>query len=225
MNIRFTLLIVLLISANLVFADYRPRYEVSITNITKGQTFTPQLVALHKGSVRLFSLGKPASLSLEILAEEGDTGPLTADLDLADKVGEVKTIEGLLGPGKTASVEISGRYRRRCLSFAAMLIPTNDTFVALNCIRLPHRGSISFTALAYDAGTEENDQNCHNIPGPRCEGMGHSPGPNDTDEGFVGVSNGFHDIGEMDADGNEILRPFVYDWRNPVALVTIKRIR
>jgi hypothetical protein len=29
----------------------------------------------------------------------------------------------------------------------------------------------------------------------------------------------------MDKKGNEILGPLVYDWRNPVALVTIKRIR
>ncbi len=226
MHIRLTLLVTLLLSSTIALASGQRRYEVSITNITKGQSFTPQLVAMHTRSVHLFTLGQPASSSLEQLAESGDTAPLTADLsDLSDKVGEVATIPGLLTPGQTATVEISGRRRHRFLSLAAMLIPTNDTFVALNRMRLPHRGSVSYTALAYDSGTEENNQNCANIPGPRCLGEGHSPGPNDTDEGFVYVSNGFHDLGKLDAEGNEILGPLEYDWRNPVALITIKRIR
>lgn len=226
MHIRLTLLVALLLSSTIALAGGQKRYEVSITNITKGQSFTPQLVALHTRSVDIFTLGQPVSSSLELLAEGGDTAPLTADLsDLSDKVGEVTTIPGLLTPGQTATVEISGRRRHRFLSLAAMLIPTNDTFVALNRMRLPHHGSVSYTALAYDSGTEENDQNCAHIPGPRCLGEGHSPGPNDSDEGFVYVSNGFHDLGKLDAEGNEILGPLEYDWRNPVALVTIKRIR
>ncbi|HFD11915.1 MAG TPA: hypothetical protein ENJ32_05545 [Crenotrichaceae bacterium] len=226
MHIRLTLLVTLLLSSTITLASGQRRYEVSITNLTKGQSFTPQLVTMHTNSVRLFTLGEPASSSLELLAEGGDTAPLTADLnDLSDKVGEVATIPGLLTPGQTATVEISGRRRHRFLSFAAMLIPTNDTFVALNRMRLPHRGSVSYTALAYDSGTEENNQICVNIPGPRCLGEGHSPGPNDTDEGFVYVSNGFHDLGKLDAEGNEILGPLEYDWRNPVALVTVKRLR
>jgi hypothetical protein len=231
MHIRLTLLFTLLLSSTITLADGQRRYEVSITNITKGQSFTPQLVAMHTSSVHLFTLGQPASSSLELLAEGGDTEPFSAELmDMSDKVGEVTTIPGLLTPGQTAIVEISGRRRHRFLSMAAMLIPTNDTFVALNRMRLPHRGSVTYTALAYDSGTEENDQNCAHIPGPRCikdgeQGEGHSPGANDSNEGFVYVSNGFHDLGEMDAKGNEILGPLVYDWRNPVALVTIKRIR
>lgn len=231
MHIRFTLLVTLLLSSTITLASGQRHYEVSITNITKGQTFTPQLVAMHTHSVNLFSLGAPASSSLELLAESGDTAPLTDDLiDMSGKVGEVTTIPGLLVPGETATVEISGRRRHNFVSIAAMLIPTNDTFVALNRMRLPHRGSVSYTAIAYDSGTEENDQNCANIPGPRCikngeQGEGHSPGPNKSDEGYVYVSNGFHDLGEIDDKGNEILGPLVYDWRNPVAIVTIKRLR
>ncbi len=228
---RYKLLMILVFFSSLSLADNLRRYEISITNITKGQTFTPQLVVTHKASVRLFTLGESASLSLEMLAEGGDTAPLTSDLEsLSNKIGEVTTIAGLLGPGETINGEISAKRRQRYLSFAAMLIPTNDTFVALNGVLLPNRGSKSYTALAYDAGTETNDQNCANIPGPRCivegvQGEGHSPGPNDGDEGFVYVSNGFHELGTDDGNGNEILRPVVYDWRNPIARVTVKRLR
>ena len=231
MTMRFKLLMILLLSSNLAFAENGPRYEISITNITKGQTFTPQLVVTHKASVNLFTLGEPASLSLEMLAEGGDTMPLTSDLqDLSNKIGEVKTIPGLLGPGETVKVEISARRHHRYMSFAAMLIPTNDTFAALNSVRLPHRGSTTYTALAYDAGTEENDQNCANIPGPRCvvdgvQGEGHSLGSNDGDEGYVYIGNGFHDLGREDENGNEILGPVDYDWRNPIGRITIRRLR
>ena len=55
------------------FAD---EYRVTVTNLTRGQQFTPILVASHRAGVRLFEPGQPASMELEILAEGGATGPL-----------------------------------------------------------------------------------------------------------------------------------------------------
>jgi hypothetical protein len=46
-----------------------------------------------------------------------------------------------------------------------MLNPTNDSFVALNNVRLPRFGR-TYTAIAYDAGSEINDELCVNIPSP-----------------------------------------------------------
>jgi hypothetical protein len=83
----------------------------------------------------------------------------------------------------------------------------------------------TYEVPAFDAGSEANDQNCANIPGPRCGGAGSSPGTNAGDEGFVHISNGFHELGSMDDIGNEILGPLTYDWRNPVATITVRRIR
>ena len=200
-------------------------YEVSITNITKGQTFTPRLVVTHRRSVSLFNLGEPASNELAILAEDGNTEPLTNLLaSQGRRVGDIQTDGGLLEPGQTTTITIHAPHNVRRLSMAAMLIPTNDTFVSLNSARLPNRGTNVYYLQAYDAGTEFNDQNCANMPGPRCGGQGSSPLPADTDEGFVHISNGFHDIGSQDENGNEILGPFVYDWRNPVARLVVRRI-
>jgi len=53
-------------------------YEVTVTNLTRGQQFTPILVASHKAGVRLFELGTPASPQLKTLAEEGNVAPMTA---------------------------------------------------------------------------------------------------------------------------------------------------
>jgi len=98
------------------FADAYPghqqTYRVSITNITPGQTFTPQLLFTHARPQLLFALGEAASTEVEMMAEGGDTGPL-ATLISEDAI-EIKTTEGLLAAGETSSVLIHGkpgRYR------------------------------------------------------------------------------------------------------------------
>lgn len=214
-------------------ADRTALYEITVTNITPGQNLTPILVVAHRRSQSLFTPGQPASESLAMLAEGGDTGPLTQDLeDAGVPANQIATIFGpdpatlppLTTPGDSASIRIAGPKHGGRLSIAAMLVPTNDTFAALNAVRLPFFGQASYAAVAYDAGTEANDQNCANMPGPPCDGIPYLPAAG-TDEGFVHVSNGFHDLGDFDADGNVILGPQGYDWRNPVARVVVRRIR
>ena len=113
------------------------QYEVSITNLTPGQSFTPQLVVTHPSDISLFAAGQPAGEPLEILAEGGDTGPLTNAV--AGLVDDAQTIGGLLGPGQTMSVLVNGEPGRGVFSVAAMMIPTNDTFMALDSALLPRR--------------------------------------------------------------------------------------
>lgn len=200
-------------------------YEVSITNATQGQSFTPQLLVTHAKDLALFELGQPASTQLEVLAEGGSTGEFTQSLmELGQQVSDVQTIDGLIVPGATASTVVLATRGTPVLSIAAMMIPTNDTFMSLNAAKLPRWGTKTFYVPAYDAGTEENDQLCIHMPGPRCGGEGYSPEPSVNDEGFVYISNGFHDLGSEDAAGNEILSPVKYDWRNPVAKVVVKRL-
>lgn len=188
-------------------------YEVTITNVTKGQAFTPVLSATHSSSLGFFELGDVASDELAALAESGNIAPLKAVLDGADGVVETAATEGLLMPGASVSFEISGsRYSR--LSVAAMLIPTNDSFMALDTVRLPFYGSYTYFAKAYDAGSETNDEICANIPGPVCGGAG--PSPDDSGEGFVHISAGIS--GEAD------LAASAYDWRDAVAKVTVRRM-
>lgn len=188
-------------------------YEVTVTNVTRGQTFTPILVATHSPRVAFFELGAPASPGLAVLAEDGNPAILAAELAATGEVLDAQTIPGLLAPGASATVQVRARGRFDQVSVGAMLIPTNDTFMALNSVQLPWQGSISRTLVAYDAGSEPNDELCRNIPGPRCGGEGSSAG---SGEGYVYVSNGMHGIGDLPAA--------VYDWRNPVARVVIRRV-
>lgn len=199
--------------------DEGARFEVTITNLTRGQQFTPILVASHKSNVKMFELGKPASAELAILAEEGNTAPLAAALSALPDTGQVVTGSGLTNPGASTTLVVDGRRGFGFLSVAAMLIPTNDGFFAVNGIALP-RGNdrLTLTSPAYDAGSERNDELCVSIPGPffaECGGSGGGGKPGGG-EGYVHIHAGIHGIGNLPAATR--------DWRNPVALITVRRM-
>lgn len=196
-------------------------YSVRITNISAGQTFTPQLVVTHRASWRMFALGEPASDALATMAEGGDTEPLM--MEAGPLAHDLLTVPGLLGPGQSVDTMIRGPAAGGRITVTGMLIPTNDSFFALNAQPLPTVGSESFYVPAYDAGSEANDQNCRHIPGPLCGGEGVSAAA-ESDEGFVHIGNGFHEI-ELVDESFEVLAPRLYDWRNPVARITVRRVQ
>lgn len=202
-----------------VLADgegHKRTYEITVTNLTRGQSFTPILAASHRpDSHPFFSVGEPASDAFAALAEDGNTGPLNTLLEENPRVRHTSTSSGLLDPGQSVSIKIKARSGRDRVSMAAMLIPTNDAFFAFQNLPLPRgRHSIIEYGPAYDAGSEPNDELCINIPGPVCGGTGASPGAGG--EGNVHIHAGIHGIGD--------LSPAEYDWRNPVARVVIKRV-
>jgi len=189
-------------------------YAVTITNITSGQTFTPLLVATHKSSVSLFELGTPASTELATIAESGNIGPMAELLDgMHGKVYATANSEGLLGPGESVTVKIASRRGFDRVSVVGMLIPTNDTFVALDSAHLS-RSQRQHVVPAYDAGSEDNDELCANIPGPVCMGAALS---DENGEGFVHISGGINGIGDLE--------PASYDWKNPVAQISVRQAR
>ena len=199
-------------------AVWAAEYEVTITNLTRGQTFTPILVASHKRGVRLFEPGQPASVELEMLAEGGATDPLQATLEAMSDVREVANSGAPLPPGMSVTVSVATGDGFRYVSVASMLVPTNDGFFAANGVRGP-RGNrtVTLRVPAYDAGTEANDEDCAHIPtGGGCGGEGFNT---DRDgEGYVHVHAGFHGVGPTLSEAG-------YDWRNPVAEIKIQQVR
>ena len=195
-------------------------FEVTVINITRGQQFTPILIASHRAGVRLFELGQPASSQLATLAEDGDVAPLTTLLTLSPDVLEVVDSGALLEPGASVTVRVQTRGDFNFVSMASMLIPTNDGFVALNGVAGP-RGpeAVTHFSPAYDAGSERNDELCASIPGPffaECGGPGGGGAPAGGEEGYVHIHAGMHGIGDMD--------PALRDWRNPAARIVIRRL-
>ncbi len=188
------------------------RHKVTVTNLTQGQSFTPILGVTHDDGVSLFASGSTASPELAALAEGGDTGPLEGLLGDTSGVVDVETTAGLLGPGESVTFMLRSSRRAGYVSLAAMLIPTNDAFLALSGAKIPRSGSMTYRVVAYDAGTEPNTESCDDIPGPVCGGAGGSPEAGG--EGFVHVHNGIHGIADLSTS--------VYDWRNPVAMIRIE---
>jgi hypothetical protein len=196
-------------------ADGNTTYQVTITNLTNAVSFTPILVTSHRKGVSLYEPGSAASDELAAIAEGGDIAPMTAVLQADPRVADVQNSAGLLAPGASVTVSVSAKHGARHISLASMMLPTNDGFIALNSVRAPRHGTASYYSQGYDAGTEPNDELCISIPGPTCGGEGPSPGVDG--EGYVHINRGIHGIGD--------LAPGVYDWRNPVARITITRSR
>jgi len=202
-------------------ADAAPQYEVTVTNLTRGVVFTPPLVAIHKKGVSLFKAGDPASGDLELVAEMGDTSNLQSTLDANPKVGATATTAGgPFGPGTSASATVEASHGFNRISLVGMLLPTNDGFFAINGAKLPFfkKNPVVLYSPGYDAGTEINDELCGSIPGPDdiCRGAGG--GPRGSDEGFVvHIHSGIQGVGEIDKNAR--------GWRNPVAKITIRRVK
>jgi hypothetical protein len=195
------------------------QYELKITNITKDQVFSPPVVAVHNEAVALFQVGQLASDELALMAEDGAGLPLA---DLLSTLPEVFTAEATsqpLLPGETMVYTITGRPGFRLLSAVGMLVNTNDTFFAIDSVRLPliRQAEDIHYAVAYDAGSETNNEDCAFVPGRACPlGSGNARATDDA-EGYVYISNGVHGIADLAADA--------YDWHNPVAVIGLKRIR
>lgn len=209
--------LLLMIWSTFVAADDSEKmYSVTITNITKGISFTPLLVVSHKPGHPIFELGSPASEELVALAESGNTQPLLDKLVDMGIVYDSGSNGALLAPGESTTVDVKFTKKFNYVSVASMLLPTNDGFVALNGVKGPkHKKQTKSRMLpGFDAGSENNDELCANIPGPHCMGGALSP---EDGEGYVYIHNGIQGVGDlMSAD---------YDWRNPIAKVTIKRMK
>ncbi|MEL6892386.1 MAG: spondin domain-containing protein [Actinomycetota bacterium] len=145
--------------------------RVTITNLAPdgGTIQTPVWAALHDGGFDVYNRDEPASPGLERLAEDGNTGPISEEFAMSG-AGTDTTVFGAGGPifpGESASHLFVVSGEEAYFSYASMVIPSNDAFVA-NGDPLAHQifedGELvtsSFTvtgAEVLDAGTEVNDE-------------------------------------------------------------------
>ena len=154
--------------------------KVTVENLTStGGVFnTPVWVGFHNGDFDLYDTGAAASMGLERLAEDGAIGDLSdAFLSMqADAMdGIVFDPDGFAGapifdPGSKSSLVMDiDPLANSYFSYATMVIPSNDAFVA-NGDPMAHRlfdengdflGPISITVFGseiLDAGTEDNTE-------------------------------------------------------------------
>ena len=218
---RFALFVVLVVaiaaasSATLAVAGNGPLFRVTVTNLTRSQILSPPVVVVHDGEYALFTPGEPASSELAQLAEDAMEGPLLALLGTIPEVSLATVGGGGVPPGESLTIDVAARGRFDSVSVVGMLVTTNDAFYAATLSATHARGKREAYALAWDAGSEANTEECAHIPGPPCFNGGVRV--TDGAEGFVHVHGGVHGHGQLAAE--------TYDWRNPAALVTVERIR
>ncbi|MBT8067028.1 MAG: spondin domain-containing protein [Gammaproteobacteria bacterium] len=208
-------------------------YKVTITNLTAGQPLTPPILATHTTRTGFFTVGEPASEAIRQIAENGNGAVLLQALGADTQVHEVVTGAAPLvpanNPGNTgfessATFTITAQGRARYLSYASMLICTNDGFTGLDSVRLP-KHKTTFYAAGYDARTEANTEDFADIV-PPCQGLiGVS-----SDDAGTGMSNPLlaEDgivIPHAGINGGSDLLPKAHGWSDPVAKIEIERIR
>eukprot|EP01003_Olkasia_polycarbonata_P004795 NODE_408_length_926_cov_102.246294_g357_i0.p1 GENE.NODE_408_length_926_cov_102.246294_g357_i0~~NODE_408_length_926_cov_102.246294_g357_i0.p1 ORF type:complete len:240 (-),score=58.30 NODE_408_length_926_cov_102.246294_g357_i0:3-722(-) len=196
--------------------------KITVTNIAYRQPMSPFFVAVHDENFPpLYKLGEPAPLNgIQALAEDGNPNELVdyySSPQLSPHSSHVSIFAAdddstpLLEGGESTSIIVRVSVDHRYVSLASMAVNTNDCFVGFSGMKL--YPGMCFTVPGYDAGTEENNEDCSSIPGPACADI--DPDNNEASgngEGFVHVHRGVHGMfDDMPTD----LAPEVYDWRNP----------
>jgi hypothetical protein len=199
-------------------------YRITVTNLTHNQPLSPPVVVLHAPGYTAWRAGTAASEALERLAEGGEADAFINRAATDANVMAVSAGSGLIGPGASGSVEIEvGRDSDLRLSFAAMLVNTNDAFTGMTDVfvgGLEVDGQMMRAAPVYDAGTEANTETPASVPGPAAGGEGYNPARDDAD--MISVHPGVltRDEGLTASALDESHR-----WLNPAARLTVMRTK
>ena len=214
-------------------SDGGKTYKVTITNLTAGQPLSPPILATHTRRTEFFTVGEMASEGIRQIAENGNGAALLQALGEDTQVHDVVAASAPLvpanNPGGTGfesseTFTITARGNARFLSFASMLICTNDGFTGLDSVRLPRHKITVYTA-GYDARTEANTEDFADIV-PPCQGLigvsSDDPGTGMSDpllaeDGVV--------IPHAGINGGVDLVPAVHNWADPVTKIEIERVR
>ena len=160
---------------------------MTVTNLlpgtgSDGGLLTPFFLATTNGSYDFFDVGSAASASLESLAEDGNTQPRIDAAIASGGVGAAtSTSGGPIAPGDSRTVTFyatSTDQLTRYLSYASMVIPSNDAFIGNDdplqldlfdadgnlITRVGNNAFIVTGDDVYDAGTEVNDEAAANTP-------------------------------------------------------------
>ena len=188
---------------------------ITVTNLMKGQILTPAVYITHSPEAPpLFVPGQAASLELASLAEQGVTSGLVNKFNAESEVLAVARLSAFVRPGKSATVNVNFDSDHRLISSASMIEMTNDGFVSLLAVEVPCEGVATFFLDGWDAGSEANTELCSQIPAPCPSPPRAGSCSAATEERFVHVHAGIHGCGGFP--------PETYDWRNPVAMMTIE---
>lgn len=210
-------------------------YDVTIDNLTAGQPLTPPVIATHRAATGMFTVGRPASFALKEIAENGNLAPmiaqLGADKHVSDSVAAAAPLvpAGLPGSamfGDSVTLTVTASKGAKFVSFASMLICTNDGFTGVDSLRLPKDvgDAVVVRSAGYDAGTELNTEDFADIV-PPCQALvGVSSGEPGTGSSNPALAEGGVIHHHPGIAGGADLVPTIHGWTDPVAEITVERV-
>jgi len=207
--------------------------EVTITNLTPGQPITPPLLVTHAKDAGFFTVGEMANNGIQQLAENGNPEPLVEMLQ--DKSGIVDIVQGTVplipanDPGNTGlshseTFVVSSEGNMRYLSFASMLVCTNDGFAGIDSVKLPIKQWTVY-AEAYDARTEMNTEDFADMVPPCQDAIGVTSDDEGTGASNPAIAEDGVIIPHPGIMGGEDLLENVHAWGNPVVKIDIVRMK
>ncbi len=210
-------------------------YEVTVTNITPGQPITPPLLVTHSKDVSLFTVGEKASDELQQLAENGNASLLIEKLE--GKSGVMDVVKGSVGhlvpandPGDTdlqysETFTVSADAKTRYLSFASMLVCTNDGIAGIDSVRLPYYNEKTVYAKAFDVRTEMNTEDLADLVPPCAAESGVSSSDKGTGATNAAIAEDGVIIPHPGIFGDDDLSQRAHGWDGPVVKIDIVRMR
>lgn len=196
-------------------------FDVTVTNLTAGQPFSPVAVIAADADYRSFELGRSASTDLEYLAEGGDNSFL---IDAATTAMATASGAAPIGPGASETITVrfgESQLNTAHINVVTMLVNTNDAIAAVHAVPLADMAvgdSVAMTSASYDSGTEANTEGSGTIPGPADDGEGFNAERDDINQVLVHPGVISADDGLMTSRLNQMHR-----WDNPVARIMISR--
>ncbi|MCI0634839.1 MAG: spondin domain-containing protein [Actinobacteria bacterium] len=216
-------------------------YEVTVTNLTEGQAFTPPVVATHRATVDRFDVGAAASFEVQEIAENGRLGPMLSLVQGSKHVNDSAFIADgsampapvvpasraeALGLPSSQTFTLESATGAKFLSWVSMLICTNDGFTGVDSLRLPDEvgESVTVGTQGYDAGTEINTEDLADIVPPCAPLSGVMSTDMGTDLTNPALAEGGVIHHHPGIAGDDDLTAAIHDWTNPVASVRVERI-
>jgi hypothetical protein len=149
-------------------------WRVTIENLTPqhpagpgAQPLSPPLFVTHAGRFHVWRVRAVASHVVAAIAEDANNAPAEHVLPQLAAVGSVFTGSGGAIPsGASRTYLVDARAEDR-LSVVTMLVNTNDGFTGPDSLRLDRR-RVVVESMAYDPGSEQNNELTGLIPGPCC---------------------------------------------------------
>ena len=210
---------------SLLVAQSNPSVVVTFENVMpkRGALLTPVWLGIHDGSFDSYNSDAPASEPLggneiESMAEDGNNTPLSETFgeltEGAPQVAGLASATGPISPGDKVSVTVNiNPTENRYFSYASMIIPSNDFFIA-NGNPLAHplfdeEGNFvarNFTVSGdevNDAGTEINDEIAQNVAFLNQS----APNTGQEENGVVSLADGFAEPGTLSFPNGVLSQP------------------